>query len=333
MSLMKRITSVLALFIIICSLSVIEASENEAGEAFSDPSVTFDMPESWKHQPIQYESSVGKADIIIHFNRQVHQALRPLIELFGKENDLKIVLTRGTCGLTAGMLKNKQVDIGMFCCPPGKTDRLPGLKFHTVGIMSLALLVHPENSIDNITIEQARKIFRGEIRRWSELNDSKGKPGMNVPIQVIARRHCKKRPGHWKLLLGNKDLFSPKLQEVGAITDMIHLVGANPSAIGYEVMQMAREMKDRGEVKPLKINGISPEVSSKLISGQYPLYRTFNLTLWDNSEARNPHAERLVEYLLEHVKTVDPAYGIIPASDLKQAGWKFKDNELIGEPE
>jgi hypothetical protein len=330
---MKRMTTVLGLLILLSAHVGIEASENDAGEAFSDPATVLDMSESWKYQPMHHESSIGKADIVIHFNRQVHHALRPLIELFGKENDLKIVLTRGTCGLTAGMLKKKQVDIGMFCCPPGKTDRLPGLSFHTVGIMSLALLVHPENSIDNITIEQARQIFQGEIHRWSELKDAKGNPGMNIPIQVIARRHCKKRPGHWKLLLEETDLFSPKLQEVGAIPDMIYLVASNPAAIGYEVMQMVRELEDKGKVMTLKINGISPEDASKLISAQYPLYRTFSLTLWDNAETPNPHAEHLVEYLLEHVEKVDPAYGIIPVSDLRQAGWKFKGNELIGEPE
>jgi hypothetical protein len=145
----------------ILALFVGSASAEQATEStfFTDPAAVLDMPESWKNQPIQHDPSIGKADIAIHFNRQVYLALRPIIERFEKENDLKIVLTRGTCGITAGVLKNKQVDIGMFCCPPGKTDRLPGLSFHTVGIMSLALLVHPENSIDNITIEQARQIF------------------------------------------------------------------------------------------------------------------------------------------------------------------------------
>jgi ABC-type phosphate transport system substrate-binding protein len=297
--------------------------------AFSDPDTVLDMPESWKNQPIQHDPSVGKADIVIHFNRQVYQALRPFIERFGKENDLKIVLTRSTCGITAGVLKNKRADIGMFCCPPGKTDRMPGLSFHTVGIMPLALLVHPKNSIDSITIEQARQIFQGEIHRWSELKDSKGRPGMNTPIRVIARRHCKKRPGHWKLLLEESDLFSPRLQEVGAIPDMIYLVASNPAAIGYEVMQMVREFKDKGEVKPLKID----EVASNLLSARYPLYRTYVLTLWENEEARNPLAERLLEYILTNTEHIDPQYGIIPASSLRKSGWKFKGNELIGQPD
>jgi ABC-type phosphate transport system substrate-binding protein len=313
-------------------LTGVVATAQEPESAFSDPASVLDMPESWKNQPIQYDPSIGKADIVIHFNRQVYQALRPLVERFGTENDLKIVITRGTCGITAGVLRNKQVDIGMFCCPPGKTDRLPGLSFHTVGIMPIALLVHPENSIDDITIEQARQIFRGEIHRWSDLKDAKGNPGRNVPIQVITRRHCKKRPGHWKLLLEESDLFSSRLQEVGAIPDMLRLVASNTAAVGYEVMQMVREMDDQGVVKSLKIDGLSPTVAANLVSAQYPLYRTFTLSSWENVEVRNPYAALLLQYLLAQAEHIDPQYGLVPATSLRESGWKFAGNELIGPP-
>lgn len=313
-------------------LTGLAATAQSPESAFSDPASIHDMPESWKSQPIQYDPSIGKADIVIHFNRQVYQALRPVVEKFGKENDLKIVTTRSTCGITAGVLKNKKADIGMYCCPPGKTDRLPGLSFHTVGIMPIALLVHPENSVDDITFEQARQIFKGEIHRWSDVKDSKGIPGRNVQIQVITRRHCKKRPGHWKLLLEESDLFSPKLQEVGAIPDMIHLVASNTAAVGYEVMQMVHEMEDKGEVKPLKIDSLSPTVAANVLSAQYPLYRTYTLSSWETAEASNPHAKRLLDYILAEVEHIDPQYGIVSASSLRESGWKFKGNELIGPP-
>ncbi|MBI5741175.1 MAG: hypothetical protein HZA16_10700 [Nitrospirae bacterium] len=41
---------------------------------------------------------------------------------------------------------------------------------------------------------------------------------------------------------------------------------------------------------------------------------------------------KLVEYLLQHTEDIAPSYKIIPASLLKKAGWKFKENELVGEP-
>jgi len=198
--------------------------------------------------------------------------------------------------------------------------------------MSIALLVHPENPIDDITIEQAREIFQGNIFRWSELKDRKGNWGGNIPIQPIGRLHCKKRPGHWRLLLDRNDLFSPDLQEVGAIPDMISLVASNPRAIGYEVMQMVREYQSKGKVKELKIGGLDPKDAQNLVSGDYPLYRTYNITTWEGENDKNPHAQKLVDMLLEEINHLDKRYGIIPASHLRQAGWQFKDNELIGEP-
>jgi hypothetical protein len=39
----------------------------------------------------------------------------------------------------------------------------------------------------------------------------------------------------------------------------------------------------------------------------------------------------LVAYLLKQGERLEKEYHIVPASKLKQAGWKFKGNELIGE--
>jgi len=325
--------------VLLCVLTVLllppgtNAADELSGKAFSDPSVTQEMEESWVNQPIKHDPALGKADIVVNVNRQVYRALQPLILQFEKENGIKVGVTKGTCGISAGMVKKKTADIVMLCCPPGKIDRLPGIEFHTVGIMALALLVHPDNPVDDVTLRQAQEIFQGEISRWSGLNDPEGRPGKNTPIQVISRRHCKKRPGHWKLLLAEKDLFSPKIQEVGAIPDMIQLVADNPSAIGYEVMQMVREYEDKGDLKALRINGFEAENAEHLLSGKYPFYRTYSFTTWQGKEVENPHARRLVEYVLEHVDSVDDSFGVVTASDLKAAGWVFSGNELVGTPE
>ena len=87
------------------------------------------------------------------------------------------------------------------------------------------------------------------------------------------------------------------------------------------------------KLKPLRINGYSPEEQAHLISGDYPLYFTYNITTWERKENRNPHAQKLVEYILKHSDQIDPKVGIVPANILRKAGWKFKGNELIGEPD
>jgi hypothetical protein len=302
------------------------------GPAFTDLSEIMEMPAEWREQPIKYDPSVGKADLVITLDQHLYPAFLPLIRKYEKEHNLRIFINEGTCGISAGLLSRKAADIGGFCCPPGLTDRLPGLQFHTVGISALALLVHPDNPVDNITIEQAQQIFMGDIDRWSKLMTADGGRGANQPIQPIGRLHCKLRPGHWRLLLDNQDLFSASLREVGAIPDMITKVASSQKAIGYEVLWNLKRYKERGRVKALKIDDHSPFDKGELASGRYPLYRVYNLTTWNGDRVANPEAQKLVEYILQHSKRLDKDHSIIPASLLRQAGWKFEGNELVGGP-
>ena len=299
------------------------------GESFSDPSHKIQMPEDWQKKPVKYDPQFSDADIVITLDGQMFDAWEPLIQKYAKDHNLKIVTNYGTCGVSAGGLANKSIDIGAFCCPPGFADRLPGLRFHTAGIAAIALLVHPENPVNNITIEEARQIYQGNIHRWSELSGNK-KP--DILIQPVARLHCKLRPGHWRLLLDNKNLFSPGLFEIGAIPDMISQVAINPGAIGYEVSWMTRFHQDKGKVKILKINGYDPDKPSNLISAGYPLYRVYSFTTWEDENTKNADAKKIINYILQQTGHLDSKFGIIPASVLRKAGWKFRETELVGEP-
>ncbi len=298
---------------------------------FSDPSHIIEMTPEWERQPIKYGPSTGNADIVVTLDQHLYPALLPLIQKYAKENDLNIIANKGTCGISAGMLSAKTADIGGFCCPPGRTDRLPGLQFHTMGISPISLIVHPDNPIKDISIEDARKIFEGEMSNWSEIKSSNGKYEPGTTIQPVGRLHCKLRPGHWQLLLDSQDLFSMNLQEVGAIPDMVSKVASNKVAIGHVKTWIIKHYSDRGTVKSLNINGASPYNQEDIISGRYPLYASYYLTTWEGKNVENPKAKRLIAYLLKQSDTFEKQYHIIPASRLKKAGWKFKGNELIGE--
>jgi len=292
-----------------------------------------DMPSSWVQMPIRYDPETGEADIVVNLDQHIYPVLLPLIQQFAKENNIMVVVSEGTCGTAAGLLSRKAADIGGFCCPPDKTDRLPGLRFHTYGIAALAFLVHPGNPIKNISTDDARKIFAGEIFSWEEIESRKGEKGREVLIQPVTRLHCKLRPGHWRLLLDDQDFFSPRIQDVGAIPDMVRNVASNKNAIGFEILWNVERFTDKGMVKPIRLNGISPSDLDALASHKYPLYEVFGLSTWQGEGVENPWAQKLVKYLLEHTGHFSSKYYFVPASQLKKAGWKFSGNELIGEPE
>lgn len=308
------------------------ASDSFRGMPFSEPDKKVSMPEKWQKTPIKYEKWAEGADIALSLEQDLYYMILPLVEEYARQNNLKIAMNEGTCGIAAGMLYRRAIDIGGFCCPPGERDRLPGLGFHTLGIASKAFIVHPDNPVENISTEELRGIFTGRIYRWSELKSPSGEPGPDM-ILTVGRFHCPSRPGHWRLIFGDEDLFSRRIREVGTIPDMIGAVAKNPAAVGWEAPGMVeRYKKDMGEVKALRIDGISPYDHESLASFKYGFYRTYSLSTWGGA-ARNPKAKKLVEYLIKEAGSIDSsAFGFASSERLRKAGWKFLRDELTGEP-
>jgi ABC-type phosphate transport system substrate-binding protein len=293
------------------------------------------MPRSWIEAPVKHKTDKPVA-LALSLDQQLYPALLPLIRRFAQERNIEIAVQEGTCGTSTGALADKAADITGFCCPPGETDRLPSLKYHTVGIGAIALLVHPSNPIDGVTADAARQLFGGKTRKWGDLPMSGIKSAPDREVRAITRLHCKTRPGHWRLILDDADQFARDAEEVSAIEDMILQVSRNRGAVGYETLYHATLFSGTRDamVKTLRVNGHAPEDSAALAAGKYPFYRVFNISTWSAEPAAKPLADELVAWVLARADAgeIDPGYGIVPAGQLRTNGWKFLDNELIGEP-
>jgi hypothetical protein len=115
---------------------------------------------------------------------------------------------------------------------------------------------------------------------------------------------------------------------------MISHVARNPRAIGWEIPWFAlKQYASEGAVKTVKMLGMDPQNLDFLARGEYPLYRTFNLTTWTDRTAKSPKAEELVRYLMKYVEEHGAEYWIVPASKLKETGWQFRAEELVGSPQ
>jgi hypothetical protein len=295
---------------------------------FSDPALLVEVPSDWVAKPIQHLSKHRDADLVVALGQQSYPLFHDLIPQYAKANNLNIVVEQGTCGITSGRLLKKKVDVGAYCCPPGKNDRLPGLAFYSLGISPIALIVNPRNPLQNVSSEQAKQIFNGEVSHWSEID-----PGNNQLIKPVGRLHCKTRPGHWRSLLKSEDDFSPRLFEVGVIPDMMSQVSRSASSIGWETPMMIDHHQKRGGVKMLNIDGHAPSDIDYVLTGKYPLYRSYSLTAWTEKSHINDEAIKLIKYLREHIEKVHEEINFIPVSRLRAAGWKFSGDELVGAPD
>ncbi|WP_193771364.1 substrate-binding domain-containing protein [Candidatus Magnetaquicoccus inordinatus] len=303
------------------------------GPAFANPEEVATKEEAWQKQPIRYNAQDMGAEVVVLLDQNNYPGLLPLIQAFARKQQIKVVVREGTCGPAIEGLQRKEVDIGGSCCPPAAADRLPGLRWHTIGIAPLAILANAGDPITQLSAAEVRSIFRGEWLRWSQVPSVAQLVAKDLPIHPIIRFHCKTRPGHWRLLLDNKELFSSRADEVGSMLDMVTNIAKRRGTLGYEEnWHTINQPRFRGKVKTLAVDGFHPHDRKAVASGKYPFYFTYNVSTWSSTTTSNAKASQLVEYLLAHAEEIDPSYHVVPASELKKQGWQFKGDELIGEP-
>jgi len=326
---------VFSTFIIGSTGSHASTDHSTAGTTFTDPDTLAKVEAGFQSKKITYDSKVGDVDLVITLGQQTYPALHKVIEKMAADKGIKIHIKKGSCGATARRLLKKSVDIGAYCCPPGKSDRLPGLEFHTIGITPLVLVTNTANPVENVSTDAAQRIFQGDYLNWTEVpgTESLADKLKGKSIQPVARLHCKKRPGHWRGLIINADEFSPKVKEVGVIPDLVKQVAQSETAIGFETAYMLKVHKDKGELKILNIDGRDPDNLEHLLNGDYPLYRVYNLTTWTNPESKNKFAEDFVKDIADYIEADGDEFRFIPSSKLRKAGWKFRKDELIGQPD
>ena len=138
---------------------------------------------------------------------------------------------------------------------------------------AIAIIVNPENPIDNLTLHQISDIYSGKINNWSELG------GEDRPIVRLSRETNSGTHVYFLeevIRLGekeNKTLFSrdtlllPSSEGIGAE------IRQNPNAIGYDGLgYVTEEMKVIGVASTSSDEFVLPS-SETVNSGEYPIAR------------------------------------------------------------
>jgi phosphate transport system substrate-binding protein len=128
---------------------------------------------------------------------------------------------------------------------------------------AIAVIVHRENPLQNLTLDQIRKIFAGKIQRWNELG------GRDRALTLVTREEGSgTRETFQKLVMGKTEISLGALVQDsnGAIRQV---VGDDPNAIGYISLGLVND-----RVKAVKIDGVEPSVEN-IQAGKYKIVRPF----------------------------------------------------------
>jgi phosphate transport system substrate-binding protein len=136
-----------------------------------------------------------------------------------------------------------------------------------VAVDALSIVVHPSNLISQITYEDLRRIYFGEVTNWSALG------GPNQVIVVVSRDTSSGTYGTFKeIVLENKEVTSEALFQAsnGAVAST---VATTPGAIGYLGLgYLQPSLKSLALAKTAADPFVMPSVETA-ISFEYPLSR------------------------------------------------------------
>jgi phosphate transport system substrate-binding protein len=204
-------------------------------------------------------------------------------------------LEQGLCdiGMSSRKIKPDEPDEQAKLANIGLGDLTSNASEHTLALDGIAVIVHPSNPVNSLSITQLAGIFSGEITNWSQVGGQQG------PITVYARDKKSGTLSHFKdEVLKPKDKELLKLPDSQRFEDSAKLstaVANDPTGIGFigfTHIGSSKELSisDTG-VDPRKPNVYTIKTEDYLLSRRLYLYTAEKPT--------NPYVFKFIKYALD----------------------------------
>jgi len=133
---------------------------------------------------------------------------------------------------------------------------------HVVARDAIAVILHPQNPVNNLTKSQLKAIYTGAISRWNEVG------GTSDVIVVVSRDVASGTFEVFNELALDKQRVRPDALMQASNQAVVNIVASTNGAIGYVGLGYLSK-----EVKPIAIDGVMPSVATAK-SGAYLLARS-----------------------------------------------------------
>ena len=202
-------------------------------------------------------------------------------------------------GITA--VQEGTCDIGLSSRALKDEEKAAGLKETVLAYDGIAIIVHPDNPVSDLTLEQIAKLYTGEITNWKDVG------GNDAEVVLIGREAASGTRDGFESITGTKDKCQYR-QELTSTGDVITAVSQNPDAIGYASLASVKDT-----VKALNVNGVTPSEAT-VKDGSYMVQRPFVLVTVEG-KALSPAAQAFFDYALSaDVASIISAAGAVAAN-------------------
>ena len=170
--------------------------------------------------------------------------------------------TGSGAGITA--VQEGTCDIGLSSRALKDEEKAAGLQETVLAYDGIAIIVHPDNPVSDLTLEQIAQLYTGELTNWKDVG------GNDAQVVLIGREAASGTCDGFESITGTKDKCQYR-QELTSTGDVITTVSQNPDAIGYASLASIKD-----SVKALNVDGVTPSEAS-VKDGSYKVQRPFVL--------------------------------------------------------
>lgn len=202
----------------------------------------------------------------------MEKVIGALSESFMAQNDGVTVNYNPTgsgSGITA--VQEGTCDIGLSSRALKDEEKSAGLKETVLAYDGIAIIVHPDNPVSDLSVEQIAKLYTGEITNWKDVG------GNDAEVVLIGREAASGTRDGFESITGTKDKCQYR-QELTSTGDVITAVSQNPDAIGYASLASVKD-----SVKALNVDGVTPSEAT-VKDGSYKVQRPFVLVTMEGKE-------------------------------------------------
>ena len=206
-----------------------------------------------------------KSSVSTDGSTSMEKVIGALGEAFEREND-GMTFTYNPTGSGAGItaVAEGRCDIGLSSRRLKEEEKASGLTETLLAYDGIAVIVHPENPISDLSLETISKIYTGEISNWSDVG------GNDAEIVLIGREAGSGTRDGFESITGTENACKYR-QELTSTGDVITTVSQNPAAIGYASLAAVKD-----NVKAVSVNGVTPD-NATVKDGSYAIQRPFIL--------------------------------------------------------
>ena len=200
----------------------------------------------------------------------------PIVQIAADEymdmyGDVNIVISGGGSSVGVKSAGEKTADIGMASRDVKDSEKAnyPALNSIVIAKDGIALIVHPSNSVNSLTVEEIKAIYKGKYTNWSELG------GENMEIVVIGRDSASGTREFFFEHVMNREDFVTTMLEKNSNGAIKQTVSQTPGAIGYVGLGYLDETV---KVLPVKkgTTAVEPTIAN-IQNGSYPIARSLYL--------------------------------------------------------